>query len=543
MGRAGGASATTRSGVAPLVPRSGPVAPKRHGRDRGACGHGPCIAESRRVKLTLRLLAALVAAVVVVTIVATMVRNEQLREALLDDTRDDYVLFARGLRAVVADAWNGAGETEARRILGRADAVDPDHELRIGIVELPIAPPSGATSFGVPRGEEEVWIENGHLVVIEPLGVPGSPRAALRVERPLSSLDEIVAHNVWQSIVSTFVVILACALSMSLLGWFFVGLPVQRLIGETRRIGAGELGRPVALTPADELGELARELAAMSRRLGEGARREADAHAARIGALEQLRHADRLRTVGQLASGLAHELGTPLNVVSGRARLIEDADGATDEIKDDARIVLEQTVRITSLVRQLLGFARRNAPRAQEVDLAGIASRVARLLGPMAIERGVEIELAAPAGPCLSRCDALLVEQALTNVVLNGIQATVGPGRVSIHVGRQVARLPRRPEPVACAVLTVVDDGPGVPDELVARIFDPFFTTKDVGEGTGLGLSVVFGILEDHGGKIEVGREPGRGARFDLFVPLTGSMIPPAAEPERPIPTRKEQTT
>lgn len=479
------------------------------------------------MKLTLRLLLALVGAVVVVTTVATVVAIDQLREALLADTRDDYVLFARGLRGVVADAWIGAGEDEARRILLRADAVDPDHELRIGIVEWPVDPPPGAASFGSPRGEERVWIEHGHLVVVEPLGVAGVPTAALRVERPMESVEAIVARNVWLSALSALGVIVACAVLMSLLGWAFVGLPVQRLIAETRRIGNGELGRPAALVQSDELGELAGELAAMSRRLEEGIQRVADAQSARIAALEQLRHADRLRTVGQLASGLAHEIGTPLNVVSGRARLIEEADGSTDEIKGDARIIVEQTARMTALVRQLLGFARQNAPRADEVDLAAIAAQVVRLLAPTATKRGIEIELAAPSGPCLSRCDALLIEQALTNVALNGLQAMGPGGTLTLRVGRRVVLLPRRKEPVPCAVLTVVDDGPGVPDEIVARIFDPFFTTKDVGEGTGLGLSVVYGILEDHGGTIEVGREPGRGARFELFIPLSGSMLPP----------------
>mgnify|MGYP001569816921 CR=1 FL=1 len=414
-----------------------------------ACRLASRVAESATVKLTLRLLLALVAAVVVVTTVATVVRIAQLREALLADTRDDYVLFARGLRGVVADAWSGAGEGEARRILARADAVDPDHELRIGIVDLPMSAPAGAASLGSTRGEEDVWIESGHLVVIEPLGVLGAPTAALRVERPLSSLEAIVAHNVWLSVVGTAVVILACAVSMSVLGWLFVGLPVQRLIEETRRIGAGELGRPVPPGQNDELGELAQELGAMSRRLEESAQRETEAHAARIAALEQLRPADRLRTVGQLASGLAHEVGTPLNVVSGRARLIEEADGASDEIKGDARIIIEQTVRMTSLVKQLLGFARRNAPRAEEVDVTSLAARVVQLLGPMASKRGLDIELVEGSGACTSRCDALLVEQALTNVALNGLQSMTAPGRLTVAVGRRVATLPRRSQPVA----------------------------------------------------------------------------------------------
>src|SRR5204863_590761 len=124
---------------------------------------------------------------------------------------------------------------------------------------------------------------------------------------------------------------------------------------KARRVGTGDLSGPLHLRQRDELGELANEINLMCERL-------AEERGAREQATEQLRHADRLTTVGKLASGLAHELGTPLNVVRGRAKLIVDHEVEGKEVTDSARIVVEQAERMTALIRQLLDFARPRAP-------------------------------------------------------------------------------------------------------------------------------------------------------------------------------------
>ena len=484
------------------------------------------------MRLTARLLLALIAAVMAVTAVGTWVRIQQLQDALLSDTRDDYVLFARSVRGLLADAWRAEGEAAARRLARDADAADDRQELGIAIVSLDDLP--DVEPLGTPRGREQVWLEADRMIVVEPLDVEGAPAAAgVRVERPLHSMHEILARSAWLSVLTGIAIVIASALLITLLGWLFVGRPVQRLIQGARRLGAGDLEHRIVLPQQDEIGELARELNAASQRLAEADARFAEEHSQKLMAEEQLRHADRLRTVGQLASGLAHEIGTPLNVVSGRARLIEQADGATEEIQSDARIIVEQTARITALVKQLLGFARRDRPRKTEVDVTGIAARVAELLGPTASKADVGIELSAAGGPVITRCDSMLIEQALINVAVNGIQAMKQGGRLSIEVARRSVVLPRSERSAPCCVISVTDDGPGIDDEIAAHIFDPFFTTKEVGDGTGLGLSVVYGILEDHGGRIVASRASGRGARFDLFIPIVAegeSVVPPPAQ-------------
>lgn len=462
------------------------------------------------VRLTRRLLLALFAAILAVTVVESLVRVAELRNALLDDTREDYVQFARSFRSVLTDAWNERGEAEVRRLVERADETTGTH-FRISIV-----------SDALSDGREHVSVEEGQMVVVEPLGIDDAPGMAIRIEQPLDTLDAIVARTAQISVLHAGTVLLASGLLMSWLGWLFVGRPVQRLIETTRRIARGERVEKPDVQQDDELGELANELTTMAEKLDEARVEMAKESTAKVQALEQLRHADRLRSVGQLASGLAHELGTPLNVVSGRARLIETAEGVSEELQSDARVIRDETAKMTGLVKQLLGFARRKVPQREEADVAGAAARVTQMLGPLAAKRGVSILLAAPGGPCVMRGDPLLIEQAITNVAVNGIQAMGEGGTLSISVAQRLLARPGSGERVPSAIVSVVDDGPGITDEVRASIFDPFFTTKDVGEGTGLGLSVVYGIALDHGGFVQVENEPGRGARFDLVFPLEG---------------------
>lgn len=487
------------------------------------------------MRLALKLIAALVVALLAVMVIATWFRLEEEQDVLLADVRDDHVLFARAFRSVVVSTWALQGEARARALVRRADIEDRDLILEVvdtTTLTNPHSPP------GARRGRERVWVDGNHIVVVEPLGLEAQPELGLLVSQPLDAQRALISASLWHATLEALAVVAACAILMTLLGWVFVGGPVQMLIAEARRIGRRDhTTPPLRLGQKDEIGELAREMAAMSEKLDQADTRIESEHRQKLDALDQLRHADRLRTVGQLASGLAHELGTPLNVVSGRARLIEQADGVTDEVAADAKIILDQTQRITDLVKQLLGFARRRQPQSQTADLATTAAHVAQLLAPIAQKRNVRIEFAAPAGPCVTRCDPLLLEQALTNVALNGIQAMPEGGALRMRVLRKLATPPHRPEsePVPFGVLRVIDEGTGIASENLERIFDPFFTTKDVGDGTGLGLSVVYGILEDHGGFVEVRSELGKGTEFDLLIPMRDVSIRPPPGPATPV--------
>jgi signal transduction histidine kinase len=243
--------------------------------------------------------------------------------------------------------------------------------------------------------------------------------------------------------------------------------------------------------------------------------------AARIAAQEQLRHADRLTTVGKLASGLAHELGTPLNVVAGRARMIAEEEVASaGEAVECARIIVAQADRMTGIVRQLLDFARRRGGERHPTNLSELTAQAAALLRPLAAKRGVAIEVAPVGPPIRGNMDPTQIQQAVMNLLMNAVQASTNGQAVRLAARAEEGTNPRTGLRSRHAVLEVADEGAGIPPENLEQIFDPFFTTKAPGDGTGLGLSVAHGIAEDHGGWIDAESHAGRGSCFRIWLPL-----------------------
>ena len=241
---------------------------------------------------------------------------------------------------------------------------------------------------------------------------------------------------------------------------------------------------------------------------------------ARIAAMAQMRHMDRLRTVGRLAAGVAHELGTPLNVVSGRADLIAGGRLPPEEVRNSARIVKEQSERMTRTIRHLLDFARHRAPNKSRVNLIDTLRHTFEILAPLARKAQAELVLHGVDAPVMVQIDVYQFEQVLINLMVNGLQAMPGGGTLTVEVIRDAPR-PRSFESSETdfVCIQVKDEGEGIRPEDMASLFDPFFTTKEVGEGTGLGLSIAYGIVSEHGGCIDVASEPGHGSCFSVFIP------------------------
>jgi len=237
--------------------------------------------------------------------------------------------------------------------------------------------------------------------------------------------------------------------------------------------------------------------------------------------LEQLRHADRLATVGKLASGIAHELGTPLNVVSARAKMIADGETTTDESQSYASVIVGAADRMTKIIRQLLQFARRRGPEKRAGDVYELARESLSLLQPLAKKHDVSLELDEAGRGTTLRVDAGQLQQVITNLVMNAIQAMPRGGSVRISCSRELATPPAdlggSEQRYVC--VRVDDDGEGIPVDALPHVFEPFFTTKDVGEGTGLGLAVSYGIVRDHGGWIAVVSKGGSGSSFRVYLP------------------------
>ena len=242
---------------------------------------------------------------------------------------------------------------------------------------------------------------------------------------------------------------------------------------------------------------------------------------ARIATVEQLRHRDRLALVGQVASGIAHEIGTPLSVIVGRARLITETDSTIEEAREHAARIIEQSERVATTIRQLLDFARRRGPQREAANVYDLARRTVELLRPLASKKQVELTLQPSEVRALAPVDTTQIEQALGNLIMNAVQAIRGQGevRVSIHNEVRSATSTGERAPGEYVVLRVEDNGTGIAPEHLSRIFEPFFTTQRAGEGTGLGLSITNEIITDHSGFIEVESEPWKGSKFTVYLP------------------------
>src|SRR5258707_478320 len=194
------------------------------------------------------------------------------------------------------------------------------------------------------------WVR--HIYV--PMSIPTARPAVVEVKESLQAERRYLNMNHLQIALATALIAAMCALTAMGLGYWFVGRPMALLRDKARAVGEGRFGARLALRQHDELGEFAEELNAMSDRLAEAEARLGAETEARIATLEQLRHTDRLTTVGRLAAGIAHELGTPLNVIAGRAGRIAAAEGGRGQSADYARIIQEQATRMTGVIRQLL---------------------------------------------------------------------------------------------------------------------------------------------------------------------------------------------
>lgn len=480
------------------------------------------------MRLTYKLTLALLLGMSVILAANAWVRVQREVALFESDMKRDASLMGRTLAGLVRQLWRTEGEERVVHLLEETSRGDPDVNIRWVWADAPPGShdaPATPAIAGLPRGGPQMIVHTGHhedaLFTYVAVPVGEHRTGAIEVRESFAVEREYLRRTVMNVAVATGAIFLLSAIVAVVAGVRVVGRPMQQLVTMARRVGAGDLTVRAGLVQRDEIGELAREMDAMVERLADAFARVERETAGRIAALEQLRHADRLATVGQLASGLAHELGTPLNVVSGRAKLIASGELSPEEAAENGAIIAEQAARMTAIIRQLLDFARRRDPRTEPLDLAVPARRTLDMLSQLADKAGVALELSVPE-PVIAQVDATQVQQVLTNLVVNGVQAQPQGGVVRLRVERARARPPLGGEEKDMACVVVEDEGVGIPPEDLPRLFEPFFTTKGVGEGTGLELSVAHGIVAEHGGWIDVSSEPGRGSAFKVLLPLAG---------------------
>jgi len=233
----------------------------------------------------------------------------------------------------------------------------------------------------------------------------------------------------------------------------------------------------------------------------------------RKGAEQQLLTASKLASVGELAAGIAHELNNPLTGIIGYAQLLSDRQNVSQDIKKDLDRIYYESQRAARIVQNLLGFARRHEPQKTYFDVNELIEKTLELRDYQlrTSNIGVYTNLASNLPQMLA--DYHQMQQVILNILINAehaIAQTKHRGKITITTSMVED----------CIKISIADDGPGISKNSINRVFDPFFTTKEVGSGTGLGLSVCYGIITQHGGKIYVQSQQGRGATVNIELPL-----------------------
>ena len=240
----------------------------------------------------------------------------------------------------------------------------------------------------------------------------------------------------------------------------------------------------------------------------------------------QLLQAEKMAALGQTVSGVAHELNNPLATILSHAERLSQRPALEEPVRRGLETILSESERAARIVRNLLTFARKRQTTRAMVDVNQVVRETLALRAYEQRVTNVTVIDALAAGQPHGVADGPQVQQVLLNLVINAEQAMLsanGRGTLVVRTWHDAEQ--------ESVVLEINDDGPGIPDELQPKIFDPFFTTREVGKGTGLGLTVAYAIVQEHGGRIRLESRPGVGVSFYVELPVTGAKLPPAQAP------------
>ena len=453
---------------------------------------------------------------------ALRVRQEEAQ--VRGEERQSLALTAKAVQIAVENALRDRQISDVRRLL--TEMVEQQESIdRIRLFDRRLAPTFASAPLAmadtVPAailqrvmttglGEEDYERRGTHsyLTYVLPVhGRTGAIEGALEVVRLAAATD----RQVREAIIDIFV-------RLGLLLIVIIGLtalalqrqvirPLARLTEGIQRVGRSQSGARVPVDRDDELGEVARAFNSMSERL--------ESETERSLALEnQLRRTATLAVAGKLAAGLAHEVGTPLNIISGRAEFMLKSLPAADSRREELEGIVGQIERVSRVITSLLDMVRPQPPQFEPAEMASLVSQVFPLLSHAARQRDVTLIQQIDEELPRIHADPAQIQQVVINLVLNALDATGPAGRVTIS-GHEMPRDDR-----AGLAIVVTDTGSGIVPELLPRIFEPFLTTKPRGQGTGLGLAICRDIVRAHGGQLWAESKVGAGSTFTVWLPL-----------------------
>jgi signal transduction histidine kinase len=461
------------------------------------------------------------------------IRVGQEEAQLYAEDERNMALAARAIQIAVENALRDRQISDVKRLL--AEMAEQQEEIeRIRLFDRTLVPTlsSDPETRSAPAPTEALRqaMETGEpvarygrvgprvvLTYIVPLqGRQGAMVGAMEIEHVARGIRQrlrAAANDVWLRMAILLGVIFlmsGVALQREVLR------PLSLLLGGIRRLTRGEAGPPLPVARRDELGEVAQAFNEMAAQL-EAARLRLLAESERTAELEhQLRQAETLAVAGKLTSAIAHEVGTPLAIISGRAEFVLKTAELDAAARKDLETIGAQIDRISGIIRSLLDTLRPREPDIRAIPLGEVLDRALPLLRHPARRRQVTLRPQIAEDVPVLAADAGQLQQVLINLVLNAIDATPVGGEVDVSA--RPARLRERPG----VALSVHDTGPGIPPELLPRVFEPFFTTKPAGRGTGLGLAICRDIIKAHGGELRVESEEGQGTTVTAWIPAAG---------------------
>jgi len=412
-------------------------------------------------------------------------RREVLKEArdLLPDRwreRMTFTIFGADGNVVLGGGQRGIGKPDA----GIIDTVLRRGESFAGIVRQE----SGSLYAAyVPLRDV-----SGNLVAMLGAGDRQDATTALR-KRTTALFTSLIAAG------------MVFGFLMSFLFSAWLVSPIGRLVEGVARVAGGDLEHKVRVEPADELGKLTRAFNQMVQAI-----RERD-HKLREMTESRLTQAEKQVSIGRLAAGVAHEINNPLTAMLTLSMLWLKKMAPDDPRRGDVEIIVAEAARCREIVQNLLDFARERPVETRLIDINSVIESTLILARNYAAVANVQLCPAMATAPLIVNADAKLLRQVFINLLINSAEAAEQGGMVRVETDEDSSG--------GFVQVKIVDNGKGIPKEHLERVFEPFFTTKAAGKGTGLGLSVSLGIVQKHGGTIEIQSEAGKGTTVIVLLP------------------------
>jgi two-component system, NtrC family, sensor kinase len=425
------------------------------------------------------------------------------------------------------------GFSEAMPELGSLSVITADAGTVVLVASTSTSPQPDTVAAGrrAIETQQPVWVEpTGSLrILAQPLWRGGKPFGAVTVTVSFDALARLRNRGRAIALWSMMVSVGALFVLIEWLVRYFIHRPVGTILTTVRSVSQGHLSARVPALLDDELGVVADGLnrmlgeleslqAGLQLRVDDATAALRDRNRELLGMYqemftlrEQLGRTQQLAAVGETASAVAHQIGTPLNLASGHLQLLMDEEGPTSPTTRRLQLADEQIGKVTAIVRDLLARSRRPLVREQ-VDPRQLLGRLCTLVAPAMETSGVALVFEPADVPTIS-ADATQLELALLNLVSNALDAMAGGGQLTIRLEPGESRVR----------IVVADTGTGVPPELVARVFEPWVTTKPPGRGTGLGLGIARAVVVDHGGTLSLTSTPGAGTTVVVDLPAAPS--------------------